>query len=44
MASPGKEFDPNRKYKVVLSDRLLKNSNDSYLTAGLQGTIHSTPR
>ena len=32
----GKEFDPNRKYKVVLSERLLDLPNDSYAVANVQ--------
>ena len=36
----GKEFDPNRKYKVVLSERLLNSSKRSYAVANVQLDRH----
>ena len=38
MASSIKEFDPNRKYKLVLSERLLNSTgNGEYTYASIQG-------
>ena len=44
MASQIKEFDPNRKYKVVLSERLLNGTgNGDYTYASVQGTLKLKP-
>lgn len=40
MASASREFDPNKKYKVVLSERLKKENDGGYNYTSVQGQFY----